>query len=96
MQSISCCPENSAANALVVVILKEMETANMTQVSRNSELKTDWKLHEAYLLAFCLAKDLIVEKLHKGSLHFDIATFLETVVLVDLNNPSKQIQLSIE
>lgn len=82
--------EETAANALCDVITKQIESGNVMRVSGNETLSQNWwKLHEASILAFGLAKDVIVEKQLAGTLRFDVVAFLENVVLADLNNSGK-------
>lgn len=80
-------------DTLVIVILKHLETESSMRLNHNSaEVRQNgWKLHEAFLFAFGIARDLIIERHNEGSLQFDIAAFLENVVIADLNDSSKEI-----
>jgi hypothetical protein len=48
-----------------------------------------WKGHEATMLALGSAQEVIERQIHAGKVEFDIAGFLENVVLADIANPGK-------
>jgi len=76
-------------HTLCDVITRHIEATKTLQASGDGTNSNEswWKLRESSLLALSLSKNTIVEKQQAGTLHFDIVTFLNTVVLGMLNDP---------
>ena len=49
-----------------------------------------WKHREAAMLALGTVKKHVERQIHAGNMNFDIAGFLENVVLVDVVNPGEK------
>lgn len=86
-QEIVSRPKRPAADAFVAVILKRLREE--IALRADGATRSSWKSHEAYLLAFSIAKNLIVEKQISKALYFDVVVFLEEIVLADINDPGK-------
>ena len=56
------------------------------QRRRNSQEEW-WKIHEASMLALGSAQEVIESQIKAGKVQFDIGSFLQNVVLADLNSP---------
>ncbi|XP_063995676.1 importin-9 [Diachasmimorpha longicaudata] len=76
--------EEDSVNAICEVVTRHIEAANSMRATNENY----WKLSEAAIFALSIAKDDLVEKLEIGSVQFDIAGFLDRVILATLNDSS--------
>lgn len=67
----------------------------MRNSGKSGERKNWWKLHEACIQMFGMMKDRILEKQKAGTLSFNVATFLENVVLVNLGDSGESSSLIV-
>lgn len=74
--------EDESAEGLCTAVAKHMHEAEVSKESGNPHW---WKIHEACMLAVGSIKTLIIDQMQAGSLQFDLAGFMQSVVLVDLN-----------
>ncbi|XP_034939232.1 importin-9 [Chelonus insularis] len=82
---------DNALNALCEMITRHIDAANAIRASRNLQNREEnntWKICEAAVLALSVCKDEIIEKLDSGRLHFNLVSFLNTVILGFLNDPT--------
>lgn len=76
-------PEESCVSLAQTI---ERHLSEAEQRRRAGE-ETWWKLHEASMLALGSAQEVIESQIKAGKVQFDIGSFLQNVVLADLNSP---------
>jgi hypothetical protein len=76
-------PEESCVSLAQTI---ERHLGESEQRRRNSQEEW-WKIHEASMLALGSAQEVIESQIKAGKVQFDIGSFLQNVVLADLNSP---------
>ncbi|KAK6177118.1 hypothetical protein SNE40_015285 [Patella caerulea] len=80
--SISSEFPTSSAPALCEAISRHLHEA---EIGKNAGNHNWWKLHESCMLAIGSVKSMIIQSIQESKVQFDIDSFLQSVVLADLN-----------
>ena len=76
--------EQESCTSLAQAIERHMREAAVSRAQGNEAW---WKVHEAAMLALGSAQEIIESRITEGLVQFDLGSFMNEVVLADLNSP---------
>uniref|UniRef100_T1IP27 Importin N-terminal domain-containing protein n=1 Tax=Strigamia maritima TaxID=126957 RepID=T1IP27_STRMM len=79
--------EEETVSGLYAAVTKHLQEAEVIRAHGNVHW---WKIHEACMLALGSIKSFVISQLQEGKAHFDVNSFLQSVILPDLNSSVSQ------